>query len=389
MTIEKINSRASLDRSPKENWVDRAGGLPMYIRRIANHLHQEKGKTIGHSIAIAVNAVKKMCATGDVNWPGAQQVNAKSRAEACAAVASWERKKAGARVSKGDLGRKWSDDEFIKHLTGEEVIHKACDCGKKKNKRRDELKKSRVPAEMHVNDGSELPKKKKKKKNEFKTKEVTKYNPKQPRGIGGRWIKVPGGKILPMGTRYAADNMKGGRKEFKSRAKAQKWLWEGVNKSADISDEEFAELLEEFDTDPDTDTQEFEVVGDIEKSDDEKQMVFGWCSIAKDKGGNEIVDKQGDVLDDIDQMEHVAYDFVLHSRDGGEMHVRKGVSTLVESFVSTPEKWAAMGIPEGTLPVGWWVGFKVNDANVWKSVKDGKYKMFSVHGSGTRKAYDE
>jgi hypothetical protein len=71
------------------------------------------------------------------------------------------------------------------------------------------------------------------------------------------------------------------------------------------------------------------------------------------------------------------------------MHVRKGVSTLIESFVSTPEKWEAMGIPEGVLPTGWWVGFKVKDDEVWKGVKSGKYKMFSVHGSGTRKALED
>lgn len=84
---------ASLDRSPKSNWVERAGGLPSYIRRIAVHLIA-KGMSVGHAIAVAVNAAKKMCATGDVNWPGHQNVNAGSRAQACAAVASWEAKKA-------------------------------------------------------------------------------------------------------------------------------------------------------------------------------------------------------------------------------------------------------------------------------------------------------
>ena len=48
-----------------------------------------------------------------------------------------------------------------------------------------------------------------------------------------------------------------------------------------------------------------------------------------------------------------------------------------------------MEIPEGTLPVGWWVGFKVHDEEVWKGVKSGKYKMFSVHGSGMRKALED
>lgn len=92
---EAFDSRASLDRSPKKNWVENASssGLPMYIRRIANHVHA-KGKPIGHSIAIAINMVKKMCSSGDVSLPGVQQVNAKSRAEACKAVAEWTALKA-------------------------------------------------------------------------------------------------------------------------------------------------------------------------------------------------------------------------------------------------------------------------------------------------------
>jgi len=77
------------------NWVEDAGGLPEYIKRIEKHL-EKKGMTESHAIATAVNVVKKMCATGDLNFPGAQEVNAGSRAEACKAVADWERKKAQA-----------------------------------------------------------------------------------------------------------------------------------------------------------------------------------------------------------------------------------------------------------------------------------------------------
>ena len=82
------------------NWVDDVGGLPPYIKRISKHL-KKKGMTESHAIATAVNVVKKMCATGDVNFPGKQDVNAGSRAEACAAVADWEAKKAKARASAG------------------------------------------------------------------------------------------------------------------------------------------------------------------------------------------------------------------------------------------------------------------------------------------------
>jgi hypothetical protein len=78
---------------PKKNWVEKAGGLPQYIKRIAKHL-QEKGMTQSRAIATAVNVAKKMCAEGDLNYPGIQHVNPGSRAEACAAVADWERKKA-------------------------------------------------------------------------------------------------------------------------------------------------------------------------------------------------------------------------------------------------------------------------------------------------------
>jgi hypothetical protein len=61
--------------------------LPPYIKRIANHL-KKKGMDQSRAIATAWNAAKKMCATGDTNWPGHQEVNAGSRAEACAAVAT-------------------------------------------------------------------------------------------------------------------------------------------------------------------------------------------------------------------------------------------------------------------------------------------------------------
>lgn len=75
------------------NWVEKVGGLPKFIKRIRNHLTR-KGMPMSRAIATAVNVVKKMCATGDTNWPGKQEVNAGSRAQACAASAEWEAKKA-------------------------------------------------------------------------------------------------------------------------------------------------------------------------------------------------------------------------------------------------------------------------------------------------------
>lgn len=87
-----------LNRSPKKNWVELLGGLPIYIKRIAKHVHQG-GKTISHAIAIAINTVKKWCATGDITqFKGLQRLNKISRAQACAAMAQWEKMKAEAKI---------------------------------------------------------------------------------------------------------------------------------------------------------------------------------------------------------------------------------------------------------------------------------------------------
>ena len=123
---------------------------------------------------------------------------------------------------------------------------------------------------------------------------------------------------------------------------------------------------------------------DITKKDEEKQYVFGWAKIAVDENGNQLIDRQNDLIDP-EELEQTAYTYVEFYREAGEMHERGGVATLVESVVFTEEKCKAMGIPEGTLPVGWWIGFKVLDKDVWEKVKDGTYSMFSIEGEAERK----
>jgi 2'-5' RNA ligase len=70
--------------------------IPPYMKRIEKHL-MAQGTPESQAIATAVNVAKKMCATGDLNWPGKQSVNPGSRAEACAAVAQWKKDRPGAR----------------------------------------------------------------------------------------------------------------------------------------------------------------------------------------------------------------------------------------------------------------------------------------------------
>ena len=118
------------------------------------------------------------------------------------------------------------------------------------------------------------------------------------------------------------------------------------------------------------------------KSGDE-HLVFGWAWVANGTDGRPVVDSQGDAIEP-EELENAAYQYVLLYREGGEMHERGGAAVLVESVVFTEEKIQAMGIPAGTLPIGWWIGFKVTDEDVWEKVKDGTYPMFSIEGEAER-----
>lgn len=126
----------------------------------------------------------------------------------------------------------------------------------------------------------------------------------------------------------------------------------------------------------------------ITKSDDDRRLAFGWASVSMRVGGELIEDFQKDIVEP-EVLENAAYKFVEFYREGGEMHERGGAAVLVESVVFTEEKMRAMGILEGTLPVGWWIGFKVTDQEVWEKVKDGTYPMFSVEGTAQRIEVDD
>lgn len=123
----------------------------------------------------------------------------------------------------------------------------------------------------------------------------------------------------------------------------------------------------------------------ITKTEPDKMLVFGWGNVAITKDGEQIEDLQGDVIDP-EELEKAAYDHVLNFRSTGERHDpglrRKG--RLVESCVFTKEKQEAMGIPPGTVPCGWWVGYKIDDPDAWEKIKKGEYQMFSIEGKGQR-----
>jgi len=124
--------------------------------------------------------------------------------------------------------------------------------------------------------------------------------------------------------------------------------------------------------------------GQFVKLDDERQMAFGWAYTAK-MGDDLVVDHSGDFIDEavLGELEDSIYNFVLVSREADEMHERvEGIGKLVESVLLTPEKMEKMGLKGDR--VGWWVGFRVIDAEVWAKVKAGTYSAFSIRGAGVR-----
>jgi len=79
--IVELAGPCSLNESPGKNWVERSGGLPNYICRIAKAVRRT-GKTTSQAIAIAVSRVKK--------WSTGAGVDADTQAKAVAALSQWE-----------------------------------------------------------------------------------------------------------------------------------------------------------------------------------------------------------------------------------------------------------------------------------------------------------
>ncbi len=120
---------------------------------------------------------------------------------------------------------------------------------------------------------------------------------------------------------------------------------------------------------------------DIAKIDEEQGLVFGWASIAE-QNGTLVVDGDGDMIEPA-ELERGAYGFVKEARVASDRHRPEsiGVGVLVESMFFSKEKQELLGVE---LPVGWWVGFQVDDPAMRQSLREeGGHRMFSIGGSGT------
>lgn len=116
----------------------------------------------------------------------------------------------------------------------------------------------------------------------------------------------------------------------------------------------------------------------------EQQLVFGWANVTIQENGETPFDWQGDVID-TEVLESAAYNFVLSHGLANQSHEwGTDCGWLVESMMFTKDKMAALGIPEGLIPEGWFVGFYIPDPDVYAKVKSGDYNMFSIEGYAQR-----
>lgn len=449
--VAKVSSRTmpDLERVPgKQNWVDHAGGLPDYIERIAKHLHYERGMTIGHAIATAVNRCKKWAS-------GVGNVNPDTRAKAAKAIAQWEAKKVKAKTKKTSVNK--VDKKGLPghcRICGRELktaASRALGIGSSHLRSKspniiqqvkEHLSDKNIGLEklgtLAAEDGVRLPvemqravsarqavrararqKKKQISRNVMESGGAPTDWSRRPRprrvsatersalpyaGLRARSDAAPGktddltakalalpkGKDMTVGDFYVCSKGNGvfdiedmhGTKKGQIDHRSSKWrslkggkLYFGDSLEAAIDHlvgrtKKGVALAE----------------GNVAKFDTAKQMVFGWAYVTHDPQGVLNVDKSGEFVDDSDEIEDAAYNFVLKSRSGDIDHTNVQTSTLVESIAFTPEKIEKMGLPPDTLPTGWWVGFKIHDPDVW--ARRDEFTSFSIFGAAKKETVD-
>ena len=134
---------------------------------------------------------------------------------------------------------------------------------------------------------------------------------------------------------------------------------------------------------PFNDDIQVDVLFDITKAKEDECLVSGWASVAVNADGSLPLDWQDDVIAP-ETLEKAAANFMMDYRGSGVMHEGDSQGVVVESIVFTKEKQAILGIPEGCVPEGWFITVKVTNPEVFKAVKEGKYRMFSIQGHAKR-----
>jgi len=125
--------------------------------------------------------------------------------------------------------------------------------------------------------------------------------------------------------------------------------------------------------------------------DNAQHLLFGWAYVAQTPDGEQAVDHSGEMIkeEDFEDLEKAVYLFNMAFRDSDIRHSCIAKGTLVESVVMTKEKQRAMGIPEGTVPLGVWMGYFFAEDEDWNEISKMASPMFSIYGSATKEIIEE
>ncbi len=115
--------------------------------------------------------------------------------------------------------------------------------------------------------------------------------------------------------------------------------------------------------------------GVICKADEEKRLVF---SVIAEP---DVPDKEGDILS-ADEIEKMAHDYTAGVREFRDRHTtRKVTAELVESWIAKADfVWQGQNIKKGS----WIVCVRVLEEKIWRLIKAGVYRAFSIGGWGVR-----
>lgn len=115
---------------------------------------------------------------------------------------------------------------------------------------------------------------------------------------------------------------------------------------------------------------------DIAKRKDEDRLAFGWLYVTRRADGTRVIDHSQEFMH-IDDLRPLAYQWVADSRKTRVMHI-EDAGTIVEMCVFDEDKKRALGIPEGIMPEGIWIGARIDNDDAWKGVRNGVFRMFSI-----------
>lgn len=124
----------------------------------------------------------------------------------------------------------------------------------------------------------------------------------------------------------------------------------------------------------------------VDNTAEEQHLIFGWANVTVNSDGSLPFDWEGDIIP-TSVLEDGAYNYVLNFGTAGQRHLPDTeCGYLVESMMFTKEKMSALGIPDGAVNEGWWIGFYVPSTEIFQKVKDKTYNMFSIQGSYMKQA---